>query len=192
MENHGVKRKNSYDEFDFVSLYDLLIDGIHPGVLARAIEVAGLSGSDRFGRDVKMAPDSEDARLALDGIARVHAYETMPDPDLEPWQLIQEGQFINHYGWLKDDLPDFDSIAEGVVIRARGSNLARKENNNLYLIGMLLEFIETGFGHGRHPHFSTLEHLALDIAEHARGRNGSGSGSVLKKLVAARKFIKNK
>lgn len=195
MEQRGVDEvEKSENDQIFKSLYDLLMEGRPVGHLAAAIEQVGLFGIDRFGRFGNIKPESQDAKNALDGLAKVFAYENTSSYGSsygdEPWQNIIEGQFINEYGWLKSELPDFVSIAEGVVLKSPHSSLARQENNNVALIGMLLRFIETGFGHRPHPEFSSLEDLANGIAGEAGDRNGMGVGTVLKKLRHARKLNK--
>jgi hypothetical protein len=131
---------------EFLSIYDLIQEGISHGSIATAIEKQGeIYGWDRFGRYRKFkSQDSNDEHVfkeVFDSLAADFAWLTkpMPEEEREP-RNVAFGEFprLAGYGWPlteKIDFSTFENTANSVPARPKLS--MRADNSSLRIIGAL-------------------------------------------------------
>lgn len=176
---------------EFVSLFDLLMNGYQPSVLATAIQEFGLHGWDRFGRYGQIKVDTVDVKIALTALAKVYDAMVDSDPYAERWDVaVDHYSTISCYGWMKSVVPDLAKIKQGIVEVPRPQSLAKFESNSVMLMGALLDFIEYGIHSSPHPGFKDFESLATAIETATNSKNGLGRTSTLKKMRDARKAFR--
>ncbi len=114
---------DSSDDDQFVGLHQLIkpFGAYSVGVLATAIEDRGIYTWDRFGRFRKFGPvkhgDPEPKEITniLNMLAGVHEYEQeVGSPGFDRQHPVDAWpEHFGVYGWLREDLPDFDAIQRG-------------------------------------------------------------------------------
>lgn len=182
---------------DFKSILSLLKAGVPVGVLAQAVEMAGVEGWDRYGRWCKSDEKSESSKLALDALALVYSWsnkfhrpeELSPLDDAE--NSPEDGSPL-HFGWSVMNLPNFASIESGLTLKqdvgkkiaGQAGGESKGEKMDLRLIGALYKFIKGEFSPHVHEDFVDQRKFVRLLDNKLDSAAGT-AGSLEKKLKRA-------
>lgn len=183
-------RKSAVPERRFVSLAELKRDGISIDVLATAIEVQGVVGTDQFGR-VRRERGSEgrgdQAQLALAVLARVRAYEQNPLYRPDPRGDDPPTNPMYHYGWWSDDLPDWNR-PDAPNPRARGA-ATRQVRALENVIAGLADLVLGELGLPAHPSIKDEAALVAHLQKKLAAIHGCSPGSLARLIPRVRRDL---
>ena len=157
------------DSPNYKSLRALRVEGISIGVLASAIEARGIYAYDRFDRFREVAPVDALALRALDALA--DSVQRSASPNDETEDIDPMGSPWNDSGWPIDDLPDFESLAKGLVVRRSATGDANP-GSEYVLIEALRRMLVRESGSDRSQRCSSNAQLISKIEEQHSGIRG--------------------
>ena len=138
------------------------------------------------------APESAEAQEALDLLADQAAYTGEPDVQspLDRADMFPEAGFWR-LGWLDENPPKFDEIAAGQMDDPRPQSLAKRQNADLVIIGMLLRVISGELTGKPHPDLKNPSDLIARLSDERQTYPGLGNSSLNNKFLDARKRLKD-
>jgi hypothetical protein len=163
-----------------------------PGTIASAIESHGVYTWDRYGRLRKFAPDTPEAKHALDYVAGFYASNCgHPDNYIDHEQFFEAGG--DAFGWPVQDHPDLSAIKVGLNLSPKQSTVDRpglkSENANLGMVLGLLRFIKGELGNTAHQDYKSEAQLAEFIELAMVGYPGVSKSNFKSKFADAKKLI---
>jgi hypothetical protein len=163
-----------------------------PGTMASAIESHGVYTWDRYGRLRKFAPDTPEAKQALEYVAGVYASNSgHPDLYIDYERFYESGG--DAFGWPAQDDPDLKAIKVGLNLSPKQSIInkpgPKSENAYLGMVLGLLRFIKGDLGNAAHPDYKSETQLAEFIELAMLGYPGVSKGNFKSKFADAKKLI---
>lgn len=185
---------DEYDpEDDFVDLVQIQTHlRTRPGALATEIEARGVHGWDRYGRFKKFTPaaDKFEVQAALDVVA-----ECMSRRMTLGGQWNDDDEWFDwsrrRFGWRMKDMPNFEEVerAQQDLPRPRETGESKWGNNNLRIIGALVEIITGQGGIQGHPDLNSETKLIDLLTDRYKGFNGLTERTLQGRFRDAKKLL---
>lgn len=151
----------------------------------QALLIEGAWHRDRHGRTQQLK--SGDARL--ERVLDLLAYQQEADARGDLGPMAEAASDFDSVGWPFQLLPAFFSLPQEGPREVRKESASKADDNNLRIIGALLEFIEGRFTEHRHPDYVNKTQLIALLTDKYIGVPGLGVRTLNEKFSKAHRLL---
>jgi len=179
------------DPDPLLDLRSLMGVNISVGDLATAILEKGIQGHDRYGRFMTFAPNSDEAKIALNALATQWSWYKSSDRcnTVSPAEAaFAGGSPFTTMGWRMSACPAFQQEPGRNLVRKMN---AKSEKASTAIIGGLMAFIRGELGNRPHPDWNGSDQKVKDLLiEQLKGYPGVGSTNLDTKFAEGNRMLR--